>query len=270
MRLAWIPLALAACTPTSDGGGSADSEPLGDAAASDAAPADDAVVTDMGPDGPPPRTCDELEAAIRGAVADSQRCVLDTQCVVIGGPLGCGCGPVIGEPSGAVVHFNEARTALGAYGELLERCIPTGEEVCDTQPSMAVCNDIGRCELVAGGGCVPDAGMQQDPDAGPPPAMCGRLRDELLATVAAEGDCVTPDDCAVVAGSLACACNLHEGPAEGYGIRREAAARAQQVVDLLHQGGCPERESCGVPPAANRTPSCVGGTCRSGEAPACE
>ncbi len=270
-RLTIVAVLAWACTPPGGGGGSKDGTGTpAEAGANDALAGDvgggggEAGAGDFGPDGPPPRSCDELLAAIRGAVNDSQRCVLDNQCVVIGGPQACECAPVIGELSGYIVHFNEARAAFGAYGQLLERCLGDGQRVCDTQPSTGRCSDNGLCELEPGGECVPDGGMPQ-PDAAVVMTMCPELRQELLETVAAEGGCTGDEDCAIVGGSVGCACNLHEGPPDGYGIHRSAAPRAQQLVELLHADGCPERESCGVPPAVDRNPTCVGGTCRAGE-----
>ena len=272
-RLIIVAALALSCAPPSGGGGRADGTGApGEAGALDAAAGDggggggEAGLRDSGPDGPPARSCDELLAAIRGAVADPQRCLLDTQCFAIGGPQGCECGPVVGDLSGYAMHFNVARGAFSAYVEALERCAGDGQEVCDTHPSTAHCTERGRCELDPGGACVPDGGVG-DPDAALPDPMCPRLRDALFETVAAEGGCERDGDCAIVAGSAGCACNLHEGPPGGYGINRAAAERAQALVDMLHASGCPERESCGVPPAKDRAPTCVGGTCRAGEPP---
>ncbi len=255
------------------GGGSGGDRGVPDVGVMDAMiadPMDGGAVGDFGPDGPPPRSCDELSAVIREAAAGEQTCVLDNQCVVIGGPQGCACGPVIGERTGVVVHFNTARAALLAYGELLGRCAGEGARVCEVQPSTASCDDRGDCVLEPGAACVPDGGVGEDPDLGPPGPSCEQLRAELLATVAAEGRCETPDDCALVGGSSSCQCNQHVGPPGGYGIRRDSAARAQQLVELIRSEGCADRESCGEAPAIERDPDCVGGTCRAGPAPPCD
>lgn len=268
----FLVLILAGCAPTPGGGSGGGDGGAGDAGL-DATAGDagsDAVAGDFGPDGPPPRSCEELEAAIAAAVNSGQSCVVDSQCVVVGGPQACACGSVVGAPDGVVMHFNEARGGLQAYGELLQRCAADGVQVCDTPPSTASCNDRGDCVLETGGdGCEPDSGVPA-PDMGPPGPDCEQLRAELLATVAAEGSCDVADDCALVGGSSSCRCNQHVGPPGGYGVRLDAAARLQQLVELIRTGGCADRESCDEPPASERDPDCVGGTCRAGGGGACE
>ena len=261
---------LGGCVPPGGGGGSGQkpSDARADTTATDLGPVDtEGGVTDGSPpDGPPPLSCEEALGQIRGAVAQSQRCVLSSQCVVVGGPEGCGCGPVAGEPGGYVVHFNQARPALAGYARAQEACLDSVTELCGRQPSMATCSDLGRCELVAGGECAPDAGALM-PDAGRTMVMCEQLRQELEAFVESHAECESPDDCAVVGGSTGCGCNLHEGSPEGYGVRRSDAPRAQQFVELLQRSGCSEVESCGVPSAVGRPPLCVDGRCAPGEAP---
>ncbi len=273
----WLALLAAlGCTPSGGGsGGAGDSG--GDARGVDDQGISDAVVGDArlgdggAADAAPVLTCEEALARLADEARDTQPCVLGNQCIVVGGPQSCDCGPVVGPPEGYVLHFNQHRVAVPLYLRALEVCGAEVREVCETQPSVGRCDDSGRCQIDPGGLCVPDAGAPP-PDAGGEDPSCDQLAAEVRAFTEDNADCAGDDECTVVGGTLGCECNTHQGPAEGYAVRLDAAGRARMLLDLMAERGCPGTETCGRPAAEARGGVCdEGGRCVQGESPApCE